>query len=376
MRPVAGTALVWLVLVAAVASWIYRYVRGLPFSVLPWPIPSPRIADAGEALKTTAGVIALVGAVLTGVYSHRKQLLAESESRRADAVEADRRTDAFITSGRAEMLELSRRYSEALTQLGSDRAAIRLGGAYALARLADDWAKNDMLTKDWEQQRQTCVDVLCAYLRMPHIPRDDRNGLPPEHRTNLAEEDQVRDTVQRLLQDHLRPGPGASWSSHDIDLTGATLHEASLNKATFDGIATFARAHFTGYTDFGGATFAGHAEFGGARFTGSAMFGAATFEGIAGFRQAGFHDHDLSRGARGAWFGGARFAGPALFEEATFTGHAMFNRARFSDQVGVTAASFVVEPEVAGMSVEEHPELNGTPFTTWPEPNRARLVRS
>jgi hypothetical protein len=35
---------------------------------------------------------------------------------------------------------------------------------YALAGLADDWPEN----------RQTCVDVLCAYLRMPYEPR-----LPP-----------------------------------------------------------------------------------------------------------------------------------------------------------------------------------------------------
>ena len=27
-----------------------------------------------------------------------------------------------------------------------------------------------VLADDWEENRQTCVDVLCAYLRMPYAP--------------------------------------------------------------------------------------------------------------------------------------------------------------------------------------------------------------
>lgn len=116
-----------LLLVGVVASWLYKYVHGLPVHRWPWPIPSPKITDAGDALKVSAGVLAVFGAVLTGVYAHRKQLLAEAESRRAD--DETRQTVE---------VELSRRYSDAVTLLGSERTAIRLGGAYALARLADD----------------------------------------------------------------------------------------------------------------------------------------------------------------------------------------------------------------------------------------------
>ena len=53
-------------------------------------------------------------------------------------------------------------------QLGDYKpAAVRSAGVYAMAGLADDWEAN----------RQTCVDVLCAYLRMPYEP-DPGRGCP------------------------------------------------------------------------------------------------------------------------------------------------------------------------------------------------------
>jgi hypothetical protein len=52
------------------------------------------------------------------------------------------------------------------SQLGDDQPAVRLAGLHAMAGLADDWKQN----------RQTCVDVLCAYLRLPYDP--DRATTP------------------------------------------------------------------------------------------------------------------------------------------------------------------------------------------------------
>ena len=48
---------------------------------------------------------------------------------------------------------LNERFATAAGRLGSDKSAVRLAGMYAMAGLADDWSEN----------RQTCVDVLCAY---------------------------------------------------------------------------------------------------------------------------------------------------------------------------------------------------------------------
>jgi hypothetical protein len=79
---------------------------------------------------------------------------------------------------------LATRYQDAATQLGSDKAAIRLAGVYAMARLADDW----------EEEAQTCVDVLCAYLRMSPRPVVD---ITRRH------EHQVRKAIGSVLGQHL-----------------------------------------------------------------------------------------------------------------------------------------------------------------------------
>lgn len=98
--------------------------------------------DVNDVIKTTVTLLTLVGAILAGIYAYRKQLLAEGDTHRADAS------------------QLADRYTTAAEQLGHQQAAVRLAGVYALARLADDW----------EEQRQVCIDVLCACLRMPYTP--------------------------------------------------------------------------------------------------------------------------------------------------------------------------------------------------------------
>ena len=56
---------------------------------------------------------------------------------------------------------LNERFATAAEQLGGDKpAVVRLAEVYATAGLADDWEAN----------RQTCVDVLCACLRMSYEP--------------------------------------------------------------------------------------------------------------------------------------------------------------------------------------------------------------
>ena len=154
------------------------------------------------------------------------------------------------------------RYTSAAEQLGHEKAAVRLAGVYAMARLADDW----------EPQRQTSIDVLCAYLRMPYDPH-----------TAVEGEREVRLTVIRLIRDHLRPLARVSWQGGHRDLTGATFDGGDFSGATFSGgTVNFSGATFSGSTvDFRGATFSGGTvDFSGATFSGGTVdFRWATFSG-------------------------------------------------------------------------------------------------
>ncbi|WP_436528544.1 hypothetical protein [Actinoplanes sp. HUAS TT8] len=103
-------------------------------------------------MKIALAVVAGIGGVVALTVAYRKQGHAEAAERREN-------TKLF-----------SERFGKAAEQLGSDKAAVRLAGVYAMAGLADDWIIG----------RQTCIDVLCAYLRKPYIPPTDPAPASPD----------------------------------------------------------------------------------------------------------------------------------------------------------------------------------------------------
>lgn len=173
-------------------------------------------------------------------------------------------------------------YLKAADQLGSEKAPVRLAGLYALERLG----------KANPEHRQTIVDVLCAYLRMP-LNTNDNDGPAFE------EERQVRKTAQRVLVAHLRWDHEADfWEHTRLDLDGATLTDhdfraicverADFSNARFLGGANFERARFDGDVYFAGASIRRYAVFDEARFSGLASFAGCEFDEDTSFRRAEF----------------------------------------------------------------------------------------
>jgi uncharacterized protein YjbI with pentapeptide repeats len=206
-------------------------------------------------------------------------------------------------------------YLKAAEQLGSTRAPVRMAALYTLERLAADHPAH----------RQTIVDVICAYLRMPYDDPDE-----PATGPGARQERQVRVTAQRILARHLRsavvgaggddePNP-QGWADVALDLAGATLVDFDFQRCQVRQ-ANFTGATFLGRTSFQQATFCLAAWFGEARFTGVAEFHDVTFQRGAWFREATF--------GSSAGFGHAVFAGAgdAVFERASFNGHADFGGA-------------------------------------------------
>ena len=252
-------------------------------------------------------------------------------------------------------------YAKAVEQLGSDQAPVRFGGLYALERLAQDNPAH----------RQTIVDVICAYLRMPFSPTAPASKPEPEAAEGQTDpgtesetgidgiggtwqqERQVRLTAQSILAEHLRddrakdqqstdPPSSRFWNNIHLDLTGAILIDFNLaNGVVAD--ANFRRAAFSGGASFSGATFSGDARFGGAAFSGDALFGGAAFSGDASFPEAAFSGDALFGEAafsRGAWFRRAAFGGVAGFRKATFSGDAWFDKATFTRGASFDKATF------------------------------------
>jgi uncharacterized protein YjbI with pentapeptide repeats len=252
-----------------------------------------------------------------------------------------------LTNRDATERRITELYTKAVEQLGNDKAPVRLGGLYALERLA----------QDNPAQRQTIVNVICAYLRMPFAPeapgepRDpldagaleepETGGKPARMSDTWQQERQVRLTAQRILADHLRidwfegqPAPGPVgpefWPEMRLDLTGATLIDLNFYRVVAAD-ARFAGATFIGTAQFYEATFGG-SSFQAAKFTREAAFSRASFKGHADFSKAAF--------AGKSWFSQAAFGRDANFNDATFAGDAMFYGTYFTDTAEFQPTTF------------------------------------
>src|SRR6266566_286811 len=202
---------------------------------------------------------------------------------------------------------LNERFATAAEQLGSDKPAVRLTGVYAMAGLADDWPEN----------RQTCVDVLCAYLRMPYEP-DPGDEAPESERLAFRAIREVRHTVIRVIAAHLKDEAVTSWQGLNFDFTGVVFDGGDFSRAVFSsGRVNFQSAWFSGgRVDFILAEFSGsdvffyHAVFSGATVNFDARFSGSR----VGFNSARFSGGSVS-------FGEAELSGgEVIFAMAQFSG--------------------------------------------------------
>ncbi|MFJ7961348.1 pentapeptide repeat-containing protein [Streptomyces sp. NPDC096319] len=248
-----------------------------------------------DLVKLSFGVVAGAGALVALIVAYRRQRVDEEGAVR-DATRLH-----------------NERFTTAVSQLGEVSPAVRLGGVHALAGLADDAPSPEL--------RQTCIDVLCAYLRLPYTPE----GQLPDGDTAARHEylalREVRHTIIRLIRDHLRLDTGHphSWQGHDLDLTSTV----------FDGR----------YVSFAGAVFSGgNISFTDTAFdTGGIDFGDCSFRGAnVSFERCAFATSPVS-------FAGATFSGGFVsFEEAAFAGSSVdFARTTFSGgDVSFVGAAF------------------------------------
>jgi uncharacterized protein YjbI with pentapeptide repeats len=283
-------------------------------------------------------VLTLVGTLAAQYFGRR------ATSRELDRTLAEQRTQTW-----------NERFATAAEQLGSDKPAVRLAGVYAMAGLADDWEAN----------RQTCVDVLCAYLQLPYEP-DPGQGAAEPQRLAFQAGQKVRHTVIRVITAHLKDGAAVSWQGLNLDFTGVVFDGGSFAQARFSGgQVDFVSAEFSGGTvhfgdaQFSGATVsffsvkfsAGKVNFDGAEFSGGVVnfssaefsggeitFNAAKFSGGSVYFVSikfidGFIKFDYAEFSGGVVsFSGSHFAGgTVIFSDARFDrGSVNFNGAAFS----------------------------------------------
>ncbi|MEV7548153.1 pentapeptide repeat-containing protein [Amycolatopsis sp. NPDC089917] len=318
---------------------------GTTITVLLWGDTPTHHRDAFDiGWKSAAAVLAILAAFVT---VERLRLSQREHHRQLDNDEAT---------------HINTLSSQASEQLGSDKAAVRIGGLTDLERLAEQYPN----------LRQTVVDRICAYLRAPYHPpfslaaraaetEPASTGMsanytepsPPEHSDDEIAarrlELDVRRTAQQILCRHLRNQDSSKTSLHafwedisldlqdavliEIDFTNCRIASADFRNATIYGRALFGGARFDERADFNSARFDGVAEFSVARFDGGAVFTEARFDRGAAFINAKF--------VGGAAFGGAKFHKTAEFSKAKFDRFVAFADVNFDRDVRFRNANFL-----------------------------------
>ncbi|MFI8775442.1 hypothetical protein ACIGKQ_25330 [Gordonia sp. NPDC062954] len=195
---------------------------------------------------TTAGLLALTAGALAFHNGGKDREARQHVDDRRDNAETIR--------------ELRARYTTAVEQLANTTTTISQAGAYAIAALADDWLRLDLpnnLRINTHAEAQTCINILCTYLRTDH---PNYNPDPTPNSDRRQPDQPVRDTILSTITAHLRPNPpGESWQHLNYDFTEASFHNANFGSCTFLGeTTTFTLAKFHGArTSFDGTQFHG-----------------------------------------------------------------------------------------------------------------------
>ena len=265
------------------------------------------------------------------------------------------------TPARNQQTERRERYTHALEQfLDGHQPAVRLGGVYTLANLADEWLTDTSLPEQVRREEaQAIVDALTGCIRAPYPLAQKRQILEADEAPKgyegdfardqeaLREEQLVRRTVfmefsRRLAavtessekdneeNQHAELPISPMWADLRFDFGGAPIFYP-LRQLHFQN-ADFASATFYGPADFCGATFHCDTSFSAAQFTADASFHGANFTDWVGFSAAHF--------AGAAEFSGAHFADAASFATVTFTGEADFSDAVFSAAADFAVSAF------------------------------------
>ena len=227
----------------------------------------------GRLLTLAAGVLAAAALVFTALNFN----LLRRTSDKTD--QWQRRTYELAEQGL-----VTDRYTKAIEQLGSDKLDVRIGGIYALERIARDSARD----------HPTVMEVVAAFIREHSVEE-----WPPDGTTRKRS---MRPDIQAAMRVIKRRDAGAD--SGPIDLGRANLTEARLQFANL-GNSDLSGANLTG-ADLSAANLSG-AHLNGADLTGAdltlailtgadligANLSGATLS-VADLRDADFTNADLS----------------------------------------------------------------------------------
>ena len=325
------------------------------------------IGDTKDLTTALLGVTGGVVALFSLIKSHQKSEL-EREQLEVQKQKDSRDHTRQVHAARRD------RYIEAVEQLAGEKATIRLGGAYSLVNLVDEWLNDaSVKKKKRKKEAQAIIDHLCTYIRSPFalselyptlnkLTKSEIKKIGIEtilkNKVEFYGEKNVRETIVHEIKSRLSSGDTKNqegpWSNFTYDFSGAHIfYTFDLSNGFLSADSKFSGIIFLCDAKFNSATFKNTADFSNTVFHGSAKFSNTTFEDIAYFWKAEFKESAAFEGARfkstqGIQTNGIlpsdsrylQFKSSADFRQAIFGKIAKFGRAKFYGSADFRGAWF------------------------------------
>ena len=179
-----------------------------------------------------AAVVGVVGTATVGILGYvisrktNRETLAAAKVSTDESIAAAREANkAAIEAAHADAREgqLTDRYTKAVEQLGSDNQDVRIGGIYALERIACDSARD----------YSTVMEVLSAFIR-EHSREQWPRDLGSHHWTRPDVQAAFTVVGRRDTKRDIRPIDLYAANLIRTDLNGKDLSGAILSQATFE----------------------------------------------------------------------------------------------------------------------------------------------
>jgi uncharacterized protein YjbI with pentapeptide repeats len=212
------------VLFVPVADWIAQHDVGHATGS---SLETARNNARGNVLALAAGIAGFGALLYTArnfALQRRTLALAQEGQRRAE--ESQRRTLELAEQG-----QVTDRYTKAIEQLGSEKLDIRIGGIYALERVA----------RDSERDYSTIMEVLTTFIR-EHSPIEEASANASVEQQSVHADIQAALSVIRRREPRGKDGEIRFPKTYLVranltgaHLTGSDLARADLRNADLEG---------------------------------------------------------------------------------------------------------------------------------------------
>ena len=257
------------------------------------------------------------------------------------------------------------RYLQAVKQLRSKEAPVRMGGVHALVVLVDEWLHEENLSEDEKiKEGQLIINKLCAYICSPFTLASEYDELTQDspaaegiyknkeqefyvHKAELQAEADVRLSIMKEIRSRLQGPdentPGA-WSGFEYDFSGSIFfYPVDLTHSYYTKPVHFSESVYRSSANFGGSTYLGWVGFSDSTYRGRADFSGSTYRGGADFHESIYQaEVDLSKSVYQDWvdFHESTYWGDANFSESAYRSWADFYDSTYQDEASFTGSTY------------------------------------